>query len=120
MAQLRQYLTEMMRAGVVLALLLVVMGGAPQTVQVGASPAVAAAIAQAASDLCGGGWGDKQAAHAPCHACRSATPLLPPAPCTGERAYVALEKVAYTLLAAGDLPPLDAPEPLSRGPPARA
>jgi hypothetical protein len=110
----------MLRAGVVLALLLVVLGGVPQGVQVGASPAVAASIAQTASDLCGGGWGDKLTAHAPCHACRSATPLLPPAPCTGERAFVTVEKIAFAPVTASDLPILDTPEPLSRGPPARA
>lgn len=102
----------------VLALVLFALGGPLPASQVGASAAVAASMAQVqAGPLCGGGWGDPLTAHAPCHACRSAVPALPPVRCDSVPAFrdwidVRFEAVAQ--VEPGDLP---APRPLSRGPP---
>jgi hypothetical protein len=122
LTQFRQYLIELVRAGVVLAMLLFALGSAMPEQQVGASPAVAAALAQSAgSDLCGGGkWGGEQMAHAPCHACRTGMPAVPPRPCVADPLFRAWEAIAYLA------PPTPArlskpiPRPSSRGPPALA
>lgn len=98
MAQYRQILSEITRALMVLALIFfgLSQGAEASMGQVGASPAVAASMAQAAtSQLCGGGWGDNQTAHAPCHACRSSAPLLPPLPCVAEPVSFGVAPVAY-------------------------
>jgi len=94
----RQILSEVTRALMVLALVFfgLSQGAAASTGPVGPSPAVAASIAQAAtSDFCGGGWGDSQIAHAPCHACRSSAPILPPPPCVAEPATVSVAPITY-------------------------
>jgi hypothetical protein len=97
LAQYRQMLLEITRALAVLALVLFgfSQGTTAGEFPVGASPAVAASIAQSVvSDLCGGGWGDQQGMHAPCHACRSdLSPLPSPAVC--EPVAFATEIVVY-------------------------
>ena len=98
MAQYRQILTETTRALMVLALVLFgfSQGANAGEFPVGASSAVAAAIAQSAvSDLCGGGWGDQQMAHGPCHACRSDLSALPPPPSVGEPVAFVAKGVDY-------------------------
>lgn len=98
MAQYRQILAETTRALMVLALVLFgfSQGANAGEFPVGASPAVAVAIAQSAvSDLCGGGWGDQQMAHGPCHACRSDLSTLPPPPVVCERVVFTAESVDY-------------------------
>lgn len=120
MAQYRQILVETTRALAVLALVLFgfSQGATAGDFPVGASPAVAAAIAQSAvSELCGGGWGDQQGMHAPCHACRSNLSLLPPPPTTTEPVVFAAEAVGYL---AADGPIESHPfhgRPASRAPP---
>lgn len=121
MAQARQYLAEILRAGLVLALVLFALGANRVEAQVGASPAVTVSILQAATDFCGGGWGDKLGAHAPCHACRSATPLLPAPPATAERAFTTPVAIAYVPAPRAPLTiAAIAVRPLPRGPPPRA
>jgi hypothetical protein len=98
LAQYRQIASEITRALMVLALVFfgLSQGATASAGQVGASPAVAASIAQtAASDYCGGGWGDNQMAHAPCHACRSSAPMLPPPPCVAEPVSFNVVPVTY-------------------------
>ena len=98
LAQYRQILVETTRAMMVLALVLFgfLQGTTAGEFPVGASPAVAAAIAQSAvSELCGGGWGDQQGMHAPCHVCRADLSLLPPPPAVCEPVAFATEIVVY-------------------------
>jgi hypothetical protein len=98
LALARQITGDITRALMVLALLFLTLGQAsqPSTGQVGASPAVhAALVANAAlADLCGG---DDQngLGHAPCHACRTDGALLPPAPCTAQPAFAKATTIAY-------------------------
>ena len=106
-AILRQALADVARALCVLALVVFGLGSAPSgALQVGASPAVAAAIgAIASTELCGGGWGDDQAAHAPCHACRAAAAALPPPPGRAEPIYFTVVRVAYAPVPTEVAPP---------------
>jgi hypothetical protein len=121
MVLLRQYLEEVLRAGLVLAVLLFGFGSTAPAPQVGRSPALAAAIAADwGSQLCGGGFADNHGGHLACHACRVSMPLLPPPPCVAEPAFrdaVAVDYVATAPVAA-DAAPILAARP--RGPPARA
>ena len=120
----RQYFAELIRALCVLGLLLFVVtpGASPgfsqDYGQVGVSPAVAASVLEAKlSPLCGGNWGDDQACHAPCHACRANLPVLPPAPSIAEPAFANVAPVTYAALI---VPPVRrgfALSPPSRGPP---
>ena len=110
---------DIARALSVLGLLLFAITSVPAAAApVGASPAVAAAIADASvGQLCGGGWGDP-AAHFACHACRSAAPALPPAPCTAEPVVFIVQPVAYAPVVATVPAPPPFRQPLLRGPPA--
>ncbi len=121
MTSLRQYLREMLCAGLVLALMLFGFGATAPEQQIGASPAVATALAQSwATALCGGGFADDHGEHMACHACRAEIPLLPPPPCIAEPAFRDHLAIAYAAVATEALPPGPAPRPASRGPPARA
>ena len=97
MAQCRQMLLETTRALAVLALVLFgfSQGTTAGEFPVGASPAVAGIAQSAASELCGGGWGDQQGMHAPCHACRSDLSPLPSPPAVCEPVAFATEIVVY-------------------------
>lgn len=111
----------MLRAGLVLALVLFALGGTLPDQQIGASGAVAASIAQTSvSDLCGGGWGDRQAMHAPCHACRNGVPMLPAAPCGTEPAFGHALSITYVVPDDASLTVPVILHPPSRGPPALA
>lgn len=121
MTLLRTYLSEMLRAGLVLALLVFGFGATAPEQQVGASPAVAAAIAQNwGSQLCGGGFADNHSGHLACHACRASVPLLPPPPCIAEPAFQGAVAVDYAVAAPVIVatPPILSAQP--RGPPLRA
>lgn len=120
----RQYFLELIRALCVLGLVLFVVtpGASPDFAQsygqVGVSPAVAASVVAAKlSPLCGGGWGDDQLCHAPCHACRASLPVLPPAPSVAEPAFRFVAPVRYAALAMPAIRPAFALSPPSRGPP---
>jgi len=119
-----RYLAELIRALCVLGLLLFVAtpGASPDFSQnygqVGVSAAVAASVAEARlSPLCGGGWGDDQLCHAPCHACRANLPILPPAPAVAEPAFPAVAPISYAALVAVPVHRAFAFSPPSRGPP---
>ena len=120
MAPYRQIAAESMRALMVLTLVLFgfSQGTAAGEFPVGASPAVAAAFAQsAASDLCGGGWGDHQALHAPCHACRTDLTLLPPPPKACETVAFTTDQVEYRSPEPKSVFPSPRGRALSRAPP---
>lgn len=119
-----RYLAEVMRALCVLGLLVFVVtpGASPDLAQtydqVGSSPAVAASIIAAKlSPLCGGGWGDDQLCHAPCHACRAGFPALPPAPMVAETAFRSRVPVVYAMTPELQVLPARLHSPPSRGPP---
>ena len=119
-----RYLAELIRALCVLGLLLFVAtpGASPDFLQnygqVGVSAAVAASVAEAKlSPLCGGGWGDDQLCHAPCHACRANLPILPPAPSVAESAFQSVAPVHYAALVVPQIRPAAAFSPPSQGPP---
>ncbi|MEO8883196.1 MAG: hypothetical protein ABI377_07290 [Devosia sp.] len=124
MATANRYLAELVRALCVLGLLLFVAtpGASPEFSQnysqVGVSAAVAASVAEAKlSPLCGGGWGDDQLCHAPCHACRANLPILPPAPSVAEPAFQSIVPVRYAALVIPPVRRTFALLPPSRGPP---
>jgi len=119
-----RYFAELIRALCVLGLLLFVVtpGASPDFSQsygkVGASPAVAASVLEAKlSPLCGGGWGDDQLCHAPCHVCRANLPVLPPAPSVAEPAFQSVAPVHYAALVVPAIRPVAAFSPPSQGPP---
>ena len=119
-----RYFAELIRALCVLGLVLFVVtpGASPDFAQsygqVGVSPAVAASVIEAKlSPLCGGGWGDDQFCHAPCHACRANLPVLPPAPSIAEPAFRSVAPVRYAALEVAPVLPVAAFSPPSQGPP---
>ncbi|HTJ57479.1 MAG TPA: hypothetical protein VL418_07960 [Devosiaceae bacterium] len=119
-----RYFAEIVRALCVLGLLLFIVtpGASPALAQdysqIGASPAVATSIAAAKlSPLCGGGWGDDQSCHGPCHACRSGLPALPRAPTLAEPVFRSAAPVVYADVWALPVPSPLAWLPPSHGPP---
>ena len=119
-----RYFAEIVRALCVLGLLLFVVtpGASPEVSQsygqVGASPAVAASIVEAKlAPLCGGGWGDDQLCHAPCHACRANLAALPPPPSVAEPAFFVAATVAHAAVPVLPVASATAFQPPSRGPP---
>jgi hypothetical protein len=119
-----RYFAELIRALCVLGLVLFIVtpGASPDFSQsygqVGASAAVAASVVEARlSPLCGGGWGDDQLCHAPCHACRANLPVLPPPPSIAEAAFRPIAPVHYAALVLPPIRPVAAFSPPSQGPP---
>ena len=97
MSSLRLAIAEFVRAALVLALLLTILGNAmPASAE---SPGEANWSAATVLSLCGDGLPNADWAHGPCHACRlGQAAILPPPPATAVLVLLESTSVAYAIV----------------------